>query len=95
MSFPTKEERAQCWSSRDEYWSCLDKNKSSEGDNICMEFRKMYEKNCTAQWVKHFDRKRNYLLFKEKIEKDGIPNKGKNDSSFNEPRRIYHQIVCS
>lgn len=69
MSFPTKEERAQCWNARDKYWECLDGQKGEE--NACREFRKLYEKSCSAQWVKHFDRKRNYLQFKEKIEKDG------------------------
>lgn len=74
MSFPTKAERTQCWGARDKYWECLDKNNVGAGpdkDNVCKEFRKIYEKSCSAQWVKHFDRKRNYLAFKEKIEKDG------------------------
>lgn len=69
MSFPTKEERAQCWGARDKYWECLDTN--SKKESVCQEFRKLYEKSCSAQWVKHFDRKRDYLKFKEKIEKDG------------------------
>ncbi|XP_056637968.1 cytochrome c oxidase assembly factor 6 homolog [Diorhabda carinulata] len=74
MSFPTREERSKCWAARDKYWECLDKNSSADKDektNVCVEFRKLYEQSCTAQWVKHFDRKRNYLMFKEKIEKDG------------------------
>lgn len=74
MSFPTKEERAKCWLARDNYWTCLDKNtgkNSTEDSPACKEFRKIYEQSCSAQWVKHFDRKRNYLRFKEKIEKDG------------------------
>lgn len=69
MSFPNKEERAKCWGARDKYWECLDSNKSD--DTQCKEFRKLYETSCSAQWVKHFDRKRNYLMYKEKIEKDG------------------------
>ncbi|KAJ8930343.1 hypothetical protein NQ314_016893 [Rhamnusium bicolor] len=71
MSFPTREERSLCWGARDKYWECLDKNKATEKSNICQEFRTLYEKSCTAQWVKHFDRKRNYLQYKEKIEKHG------------------------
>ncbi|XP_050308094.1 cytochrome c oxidase assembly factor 6 homolog [Anthonomus grandis grandis] len=68
MSFPTKDERAKCWGSRDKYWECLDQN----GDESqCKVFRKLYEENCSGQWVKHFDRRRNYLIFKEKIEKHG------------------------
>ncbi|CAH1108392.1 unnamed protein product [Psylliodes chrysocephalus] len=97
MSFPTKEERTKCWSARDQYWECLDKNSVKSGDtkdiNVCAEFRKMYEQSCSAQWVKHFDRKRNYLIFKEKIEKDGIPSKNEDDSSISLPRRIYNQII--
>lgn len=75
MSFPTREERAKCWSARDKYWECLDKNNiqgsPNSNDKVCKEFRQFYEQNCSAQWVKHFDRKRNYLVFKEKIEKEG------------------------
>lgn len=71
MSFPTKEERAKCWGARDKYWECLDKIGSDGKESTCVEFRKMFESSCTAQWVKHFDRKRNYLIFKDKIENDG------------------------
>lgn len=69
MSFPTKEERAKCWGARDQYWECLDK--SSNKQDSCTEYRKLFEKSCLTQWVQHFDRKRNYLRFKEKIEKEG------------------------
>ncbi|KAL1509344.1 hypothetical protein ABEB36_004099 [Hypothenemus hampei] len=69
MSFPTKEERAKCWGARDELWKCLDERKEDVAQ--CKEFRKLYEESCSGQWVKHFDRKRHYLLYKEKIEKDG------------------------
>ncbi|XP_044255806.1 cytochrome c oxidase assembly factor 6 homolog [Tribolium madens] len=74
MSFPTKEDRNLCWSARDRYWECLNKNgiiDSKDDRGPCLEFRKLYEKSCSAQWVKHFDRRRNYLQFKEKIEKHG------------------------
>ncbi|XP_076273278.1 cytochrome c oxidase assembly factor 6 homolog [Rhynchophorus ferrugineus] len=91
MSFPTKEERAKCWGARDKYWECLDSQSGQE--NVCKEFRSLYEKSCSAQWVKHFDRKRNYLRFKEKIETDGIPTKIKSDSTAFLPRRVYHKIV--
>lgn len=73
MSFPNKEEREQCWKARDNYWECLDKTgeKGSIKTGPCAEFRKLYEKLCSSQWVKHFDRKRSYLQFKERIEKEG------------------------
>lgn len=48
MSFPSKKDRLNCWSRRDEYWQCLDEGKSQ---TECMEFRKQYEKFCPTQWV--------------------------------------------
>ncbi|KAL6439384.1 hypothetical protein ACFW04_003911 [Cataglyphis niger] len=75
MSFPNKEDRLNCWSRRDEYWQCLDESKSQVE---CIELRKQYEKFCPSQWVKHFDRKRDYLKFKEQIEKGGyVPEEPK------------------
>lgn len=69
MSFPDKEQRTKCWAARDRYWECLDANR--ENPKACDEVRKLYEKGCPAQWVKHFDRRRDYLQFKERIEKHG------------------------
>lgn len=73
MSFPTKEERAKCWGARDQYWDCMDKLGpiEDEKNSACAEFRKMFETSCSPQWVKHFDRKRSYMRYKEKIEKEG------------------------
>lgn len=73
MSFPSREERKKCWDARDRYWECLDSlvKSNSKDTTKCKELRKLYENGCTSQWVKHFDRKREYLKFKEKIEKDG------------------------
>lgn len=71
MSFPNKEDRAKCWDARDKYWSCLDNTKGEKKDSVCTEFRKVYEQSCPAQWVKHFDRKKDYLVFKEQIGKQG------------------------
>ncbi|XP_015439590.1 PREDICTED: cytochrome c oxidase assembly factor 6 homolog [Dufourea novaeangliae] len=68
MSFPNKEDRTKCWNYRDEYWKCLDDGKS---ETECKRFRDQYEKFCPALWVKHFDRKREYLKFKEQIEQGG------------------------
>ncbi|XP_076247048.1 cytochrome c oxidase assembly factor 6 homolog isoform X1 [Calliopsis andreniformis] len=68
MSVPTKLERTRCWNSRDEYWKCLDEGKSN---TECKKFREQYERFCPTLWVKHFDRKREYLKFKEQIEKGG------------------------
>ncbi|KAL7291288.1 hypothetical protein TKK_0014892 [Trichogramma kaykai] len=69
MSFPNKEDRKKCWDNRDAYWTCLDTKKS---EDMCTEFRKLYEQFCPSQWVKHFDKRRGYLVFKEKLEKEGF-----------------------
>nr|CAH0100649.1 unnamed protein product [Daphnia galeata] len=97
MSFPDKEKRQKCWDSRDRYWECLDKS----GDQIekCVEVRTLYEATCPSQWVKHFDRKREYLKFKERIQNDGLqtacgPVTSKN--SLTAPRqRVYRQTVTT
>ncbi|XP_047343810.1 cytochrome c oxidase assembly factor 6 homolog isoform X2 [Vespa velutina] len=79
MSFPNKEDRLICWSHRDEYWKCLDEAKS---ETDCNEFRKKYEQFCPSQWVKHFDRKREYLKFKERLELEGYVPEEKSQTSF-------------
>ncbi|XP_055387976.1 cytochrome c oxidase assembly factor 6 homolog [Condylostylus longicornis] len=80
MSFPGKEERQKCWDNRDAYWACLDKNapdhSSTSGEKIpdaCAKLRKLFENSCPKQWVKHFDRKRNYELFKERMKQGYDP----------------------
>lgn len=74
MSFPDKAARKQCWDARDKYWQCLDKyapdysaTSGQEGPKDCAKLRKLYESGCPSQWVKHFDRKRTYEQFKEKM----------------------------
>lgn len=74
MSFPDKASRKMCWDARDKYWECLGKyapdysaTSGEEGPKECAKLRKLYESSCPAQWVKHFDRKRTYEQFKEKM----------------------------
>lgn len=69
MSFPNKEQRHKCWDSRDRYWECLDRNGDDTGR--CSKEKTLYESACPSQWVKHFNRKREYLKFKDKIENEG------------------------
>jgi len=69
-SAPTKAERELCWSARDEYWQCLDKNKDDASK--CKEHRQRFESDCTKTWLKYFDRRRDYLKYKDKIEKEGF-----------------------
>ncbi|EDW82691.1 uncharacterized protein Dwil_GK24999 [Drosophila willistoni] len=80
MSFPDKSERAKCWTARDDYWKCLDENapkhSSTSGEkvpNACQILRKAFVQSCPGQWVKHFDRKRTYEQFKEKMAKGYDP----------------------
>ncbi|KXJ70950.1 cytochrome c oxidase assembly factor 6 homolog [Aedes albopictus] len=84
MSYPDKEARAVCWAARDEYWACLDKHAphhsctSGEPEpQQCVALRKLYEKRCPSQWVKHFDRKRTFEQFKLKMAKGYEPLDGK------------------
>lgn len=74
MSFPDREQRKTCWDSRDRYWECLDNQNikdSSVKPKECLELRKLFEKSCPTQWVSHFDRKRDFNVFKEKMQKEG------------------------
>ncbi|KAF4526205.1 hypothetical protein B566_EDAN001889 [Ephemera danica] len=72
MSFPDKETRAKCWEARDKYWACLNEvEKSGKKLEECQALQKVYQSNCPGQWVKHFDRKRQYEKFKERLEKEG------------------------
>lgn len=67
-----------CWDSRDRYWECLDSENikdSSVLPKACTEFRKIFESSCPSQWVTHFDRKRDFNVFKEKMQKGYDPLK--------------------
>lgn len=53
---PNREERAQCWTSRDAYFACLDKNGiiaagSESGKGPCDGEKKGYEGSCSRSWV--------------------------------------------
>lgn len=80
---PTKEERAKCWAAKDKYWDCLTKYEEDLGTEKAMEncadLRKPYEELCSKTWVKHFDRRREYLKFKAKVDAGYNPLK---DPSF-------------
>lgn len=74
MSYPDKEARSVCWTARDEYWACLEKHAPKHSCTSgapeppqCVALRKLYESRCPSQWVKHFDRKRTYEQFKQKM----------------------------
>jgi cytochrome c oxidase assembly factor 6 len=74
MSYPTKEQRQLCWDARDRYWECLDSENikdNSQKPKACAELRRVFENSCPTQWVMHFDRKRDFNVFKEKMQKEG------------------------
>lgn len=75
MSFPDKQTRKVCWDSRDRYWACLDDQNvedSSERPKACAELRRVFENSCPSQWVTHFDRKRDFNVFKAKMQTQGF-----------------------
>ncbi|CAH2251218.1 cytochrome c oxidase assembly factor 6 homolog [Pelobates cultripes] len=66
MAAPTAKERKACWDARDQYWHCLDSNR--DDDTKCQALRHCFESRCPQQWLKYFDKRRDYLKFKEKLE---------------------------
>ncbi|KAI8784913.1 cytochrome c oxidase assembly factor 6 [Biomphalaria glabrata] len=70
MPFPKQDERQKCWDSKDRYWDCLTEN--NEDATKCLKQREDYEKSCIKQWVKYFDKRRDFLKYKEKVEKSGF-----------------------
>ncbi|KAJ8006528.1 hypothetical protein DPEC_G00108190 [Dallia pectoralis] len=67
MSAPTANQRKECWGARDKLWKCLDDNTTS-----CEKFQKEFEESCPAQWVKYFTKRRDFLKYKDKMEKEGF-----------------------
>ncbi|WWC60491.1 uncharacterized protein I303_103064 [Kwoniella dejecticola CBS 10117] len=74
---PTREERKACWTSRDIYFGCLDKNHVIQaGDEIqpdpkgngigvskvCGREREGYEKDCGKAWIDYFNKRRTLEL---------------------------------
>lgn len=77
MEFKGREQRTQCYKARDIYYDCLDKNlppdtKTNTDIPACKQLLKEFEQACGKKWCEHFIRKRDYLKFKEKIEKEGV-----------------------
>ncbi|XP_052057520.1 cytochrome c oxidase assembly factor 6 homolog [Mytilus californianus] len=72
-----KADREKCWGARDNYWNCLSRHEEKLGKEKatekCAELRKPYESFCSKTWVKHFDRRREYLKFRAKVESGENP----------------------
>lgn len=67
MEFKGKAQRTECYGARDLYFECLDANK-----NNCKELYANFEQICGKKWTEHFIKRRDYLKFKEKLEKGGL-----------------------
>ncbi|KAE8752182.1 hypothetical protein FOCC_FOCC000975 [Frankliniella occidentalis] len=73
MAVPDKERRQKCWDARDAYWKCLDdgSGERDQREDACKQLKQLLSDSCPPVWVKHFDRRYDYLKYKEKIEKHG------------------------
>ncbi|KAK7129767.1 hypothetical protein R3I94_009299 [Phoxinus phoxinus] len=75
MSAPNASERKACWSARDELWKCLDVHK--DNSSACEKYQQEFEDKCPALWVKYFIKRRDFLKYKDKIQKEGFePTEG-------------------
>ncbi|XP_065347823.1 cytochrome c oxidase assembly factor 6 homolog [Cloeon dipterum] len=75
MPHLNKEERSICWKSRDDYWKCLDKAEASkqlDPEKACQDLYQVFASKCPGQWVKHFERKRKFEVFKKRIVEEGF-----------------------
>lgn len=70
MEFKGKEQRAICYINRDLYFDCLDKNNNKSED--CRKFLAKFEEACGNKWTDHFIKKRDYIKFKDRLQKEGI-----------------------
>ncbi|XP_039208952.1 cytochrome c oxidase assembly factor 6 homolog isoform X2 [Crotalus tigris] len=66
MSAPSMKERKACWGARDIYWKCLDEN--MKDTSKCDKLRCSFENSCPQQWVKYFNKRRDYLQYKAQME---------------------------
>uniref|UniRef100_UPI00398E3EB9 cytochrome c oxidase assembly factor 6 homolog isoform X2 n=2 Tax=Pristiophorus japonicus TaxID=55135 RepID=UPI00398E3EB9 len=70
MNAPTAEERKTCWGARDRYWQCLDESEKDTSE--CQKYRTLFEGSCPQQWIKYFDKRRDFLKYKAKMEGGGF-----------------------
>ncbi|KAF8344754.1 MFS general substrate transporter [Amanita rubescens] len=58
---PSRQDRQQCWDSRDAYFACLDKVgviKAGEEKDACAATKAKYEKDCAKSWIDYFNQRR-------------------------------------
>ncbi|KIY63550.1 hypothetical protein CYLTODRAFT_359798 [Cylindrobasidium torrendii FP15055 ss-10] len=59
---PLRNERKQCWESRDAYFACLDRagvvQAGTEQGGACKAESSAYGKNCAQSWIDYFNQRR-------------------------------------
>ncbi|POY74235.1 hypothetical protein BMF94_2673 [Rhodotorula taiwanensis] len=70
---PDRSQRAECWTSRDAYFGCLDKNSvqapGQEGSGVCQSENDEYKRKCAASWVDYFNKRRVLALRQDLMER--------------------------
>ncbi|GAO49208.1 hypothetical protein SAICODRAFT_29708 [Saitoella complicata NRRL Y-17804] len=71
---PMREQRKQCWGSRDAWFACLDKNniinpidEEVKAKKACPKEFKKFEDSCVHSWVEYFNKKRVLDFRKEQM----------------------------
>ncbi|XP_036374181.1 cytochrome c oxidase assembly factor 6 homolog [Megalops cyprinoides] len=70
MAAPNSAQRRACWDARDKFWKCLDVN--DDNTAACEQFQKDFQASCPAQWVNYFNKRRDFLKYKEKLQSEGF-----------------------
>ncbi|GAA5881899.1 hypothetical protein JCM16303_003457 [Sporobolomyces ruberrimus] len=69
---PSRSERTACWTSRDQYFGCLDKSNvavpGQEGDK-CKKEDGEYRDKCAASWVDYFNKRRVLQMRQDMMER--------------------------
>jgi len=69
--FLNREARGLCWGARDAFFACVDSN--GPDATPCAALLAEYNTHCPTQWVRHFNKKREYERYKERIAKGFDP----------------------
>lgn len=73
MEFKGRDERTKCYATRDAYFGCIEKQpEGTDAKAACKELFDKFEMTCGMKWTEHFIRRRDYLKFKERVEKEGV-----------------------
>ncbi|KAF8840927.1 hypothetical protein BDN67DRAFT_967850 [Paxillus ammoniavirescens] len=61
VSVVTRQDRKQCWESRDLYFQCLDRGgvlEAGKEGTVCAKEKSKYEENCAKSWIEYFNKRR-------------------------------------